>query len=348
MRIGDDALWVITARSQSETLTMQMAQYTRFFAGKLREKMLIYIRNRFLQLIPVLLGITFLSFALMHSVQGDAVDMVFDQAGMAVSDAVKTKMRADLGLDQPFLVQYTAWLSKLARGDMGTSLVSGREIFPTFISKLPQTIYLAVVSMLLTLVLALPLGIMSALQQNKLADRLIRFCGFVGNSLPNFFVALLLILLFSVKLHWFAAAQGQGWNGIILPSLTLALAMAAKYMRQIRTAVLEEMHKDYVIAAQIRGIPRKTIFYKSILHVVLINVVTLMALSLGSLLGGTAIVESIYMWDGVGRLAVEAIRMRDYPMIQAYVVWLSLIYMAMNLAADILYRYLDPRLREVE
>jgi peptide/nickel transport system permease protein len=310
--------------------------------------MLCYIRNRLLQLIPVLLGITFLSFALMHSVAGDAVDMLYDNAGVVVAETVKAELRAKLGLDQPFIVQYMTWLVNLLRGDMGVSYISHQRVFEAFISKLPQTLYLAGTSLLLTLAVSVPLGIVAALHKNKFWDYFLLVLSFIGNSLPNFFVALLLVLIFSVKLGLFAATGGSGPGGIVLPALTLAIAMSAKYMRQVRNAVLDEMHKDYVLAARARGERERVIFYKSVLKVAILNIVTLMALSLGSLLGGTAIVETIFMWDGVGQLAIRAITMRDYPMIQAYVVWMAIIYVCMNMAADILYKAVDPRIKEVQ
>ena len=309
--------------------------------------MLKYVRKRLILLIPVLLGITFLSFALLSFTAADAVDMKYDQAGIEVSEQVKTAARAKLGLDQPFLVQYANWLGKLVRGDMGTSYISGKNVFATFCSKLPNTILLAVSAMTVTLLVSLPLGIYSALHKDKMGDRLILVGSFLGNSLPNFFAALLLILIVSVKLQWLPITAGTGWQGLILPTLTLSLAMSSRYIRQIRSVVLTEMGKSYVLSAHMRGISKRTIFYKSLLHIVLLNVITLMALSLGSLLGGTAIVETIFMWDGVGKMAVDAINMRDYPIIQVYVVWLSIIYICMNLAADLLYHLVDPRIKEV-
>jgi peptide/nickel transport system permease protein len=309
--------------------------------------MLKYIRNRLLLLLPVLLGITFLSFAMMSVTASDAVDMKYENMGVEVSQEVKDQRRAELGLDKPFLVQYGVWLNKLAHGDMGTSYISGEKVVETFFSKLPRTIFLAVSAMTLTLLISLPLGVFSAIHKDKLGDRVVLFLTFIGNSMPNFFVALLLILFFSVKLNWLPIIAGSGTQGIILPTLTLTLAMSAKYIRQIRTAVLDEMGKSYVQAARMRGIREHTIFYKSMLHVVLFNVITLIALSMGSLLGGTAIVETVFSWDGVGKLAVDAINMRDYPVIQAYVVWLAVIYICMNLVADILYRLVDPRIKKV-
>lgn len=304
-----------------------------------------YIIKRLFQLFPIILGISFLSFALMHSSSGDAVDALYEKAGGEVAVEVQAKMRAELGLDKPFLVQYIDWIDNLIQGDMGVSYISGNDVFHTFVSKLPNTIYLTISSILLTVFLSIPLGIISAVKQNKFTDYLIRFLSFIGNSLPGFFVSLLLILIFSVKLGWFSAMGNEGFKSVILPTLTLSIAMASKYTRQVRASVLEEISKDYVIGAKAKGIRDSVIVYKSVLKSAMLTIITLLALSIGSLLGGTAIVESIFMWDGVGKLAIDSISMRDYPMIQAYVVWMAFIYVIVNLITDILYHALDPRVR---
>lgn len=305
--------------------------------------MLKYIAKRLMQLIPIILGITFSTFLLMHSVSGDAVDALYDNAGSA-NEAVKEEMRDRLGLNEPLLTQYINWIFKVAQGDFGKSYISGNDVLLTFCSKLPNTIYLTISSILLTIIFSVPLGILSAIKQNTWMDYLIRFLSFIGNSLPGFFVSLLLILFFSVKLKWFSAMGGEGIKSIVLPTLTLSIAMSAKYTRQIRNIVLEELGKDYVLGARARGIKEYVIFYGSVLKCAMSPIVTLFALSIGSLLGGTAIVESIFMWDGVGKLALDSILMRDDPMIQAYVVWMSVIYVVVNLVVDILYRTLDPRM----
>lgn len=280
-----------------------------------------YIINRFLQLIPILIGITLLSFVLMHSSSMDAVDVMEQNTGGSISDEEKAAIREELGLDRPLPEQYLVWLGGILTGDMGISYVSGQPVFSTFVSKLPATIALAITSVLLTVIISIPLGILSAVKQNHFLDYLIRFMSFIGNSLPNFFVSLLLIYFFSLKLKWFPVmGNAQGWKSIILPTLTLALAMASKYTRQVRATVLEELNKDYVQGARARGIQENKILYFSVLKASMLTIVTLLALSIGSLLGGTAIVESIFMWDGVGKMAVDAITMRDYPVIQAYVI----------------------------
>ena len=305
-----------------------------------------YIARRILHLIPILLGITLLSFGLMHTVAGDAIDVMEANRGTVLSEETKDRLRSELNLDKPFPVQYGIWLKNMVSGDMGTSYVSGKPVFSTFLQKLPATILLTITSILCTIIISFPLGIIAALNRNGWSDYLIRFFSFVGNSLPGFFVSLLLIYVFSLKLNLLPVMNTSGgWQGIILPTMTLTIAMSAKYVRQIRAVVLAELNKDYVIAAKARGIPYRTIILTSVMKVTLLSFITLLSLSVGSLLGGTAIIETIFMWDGVGKMTVDAILMRDYPIILAYVVWLAIIYVIFNLITDILYHYLDPRIR---
>ena len=304
-----------------------------------------YIGKRFLQLIPVLLGITFLSFAMMRAAGSDAIIELYGAKGAVAQEIIDAK-RAELGLDQPFLTQYGAWLRGLLTGDMGVSYVSGKDVFGTFVSKLPATLLLTALSIGATVIISIPLGIWAAVKHDNFTDYVLRFFSFIGNSLPNFFVALLLMQLFSIKWKLLPVISGGTTvQGTILPTLTLAIAMSAKYLRQVRAAVLEELNKDYVLGAAARGVRGRVILWKSVLKSAMLTILTLLALSIGSLLGGTAIIESIFMWDGVGKLAVDAITMRDYPLIQAYVVWMAIIYVMVNLVTDILYHVLDPRIR---
>ena len=303
-----------------------------------------YVLRRLVHLVPILIGITILSFALMHTTTDDVVDRMYETTG-TVSHEVKEAKRQELGLDKPLPVQYLNWLGGMATGDMGVSYISGKSVFGTFIQKLPNTILLTLTSIVLTVLLAIPLGIWAAVRQNKFSDYLIRFLSFVGNSLPGFFLSLLLIYLFSVKLDWLPVMGNQGIKSVILPTVTLAVSMAAKYTRQIRATVLDELGKDYVVGARARGVRENTILWRSVLKSSMLTLSTLLALSIGSLLGGTAIVDSIFMWDGVGKMAIDARLMKDYPIIQAYVVWMAVIYVAVNLVTDLLYHYHDPRVR---
>lgn len=305
-----------------------------------------YVIKRLLQLIPILLVITFLSFGMMRLAGSDAVLQKMENTGMVVSQEVMDKARAELGLDKPFLNQYFVWLGNLLRGDMGTSYISGEEVFPAFISKLPATLLLTVVSIVLTIVISIPLGVLAAVKQNKFTDYLIRVASFLGNSMPNFFVALLLMYFFAIRMKLFPVIASEvSMESVALPAFTLAIAMSAKYLRQVRATVLDELSKDYVVGARARGVRFSVTLYKSVLKACLVTIITLLTLSIGSLLGGTAIVESIFLWDGVGKLAVDAINMRDYPMIQAYVMWMAIIYVCVNLITDLSYRFLDPRIR---
>lgn len=305
-----------------------------------------YVIKRTLQLIPILLGITLLSFLLMNTGTADVIDVMESNTGGVLSLQEKEQLRAELGLDKPIVLQYVVWLGKVLRGDMGVSFVSGQPVFSTFLSRLPATICLTITSILFTVAVSIPLGIWAAVRQDGWIDHLIRFLSFIGNSLPNFFVSLLLIYFFALKLKLFPVmGDAGGIKSVVLPTLTLGIAMASKYTRQVRAAVLEEMGKGYVQGARARGVGEKKILWSSVLKSSMLTIVTLLALSIGSLLGGTAIVESIFMWNGVGKMAVDAITMRDYPVIQAYVIWMAVIYVCVNLVTDIVYHYLDPRIR---
>ena len=304
-----------------------------------------YVLRRIAQLIPVLIGITFLSFAMMRIAGSDAITEMYGNKG-GVDQAIIDAARADLGLDKPFLTQYFSWLGGMLTGDMGTSYISGRNVFDTFVSKLPATLLLTALSILLTIVISIPLGVLAAVRHDRFTDYLIRFTSFVGNSLPNFFVAMLLMYFLSIKLGWLPViSNGLSLKSAAMPTLTLAIAMSAKYLRQVRATVLEELNKDYVCGAQARGVRGRVTLWKSVMKSSMLTIITLLALSIGSLLGGTAIIESIFMWDGVGKLAVDAITMRDYPIIQAYVVWMAIIYVLVNLITDLLYHAMDPRIR---
>ena len=281
----------------------------------------------------------------MQSSKTDAVDLIYKDASNVASEEVKEEIRKELGLDKPFLVQYTVWLGNVLKGDMGMSYVMKKPVFSEFMKRLPNTIALTISSVVVTFLVSVPLGILSAVKQNKITDYIIRFLSFTGNSMPGFFLSLILIYVFSLKLNLLPVMGNNGFKSIVLPTLTLSIAMSSKYTRQIRATVLEELNKEYVLGLRSRGVKEKSILYVNILKVALLTVVTLLGLSIGSLLGGTAIVESIFMWDGVGKLAVDSIKMMDYPMIQAYVIWMAVIFVVINLMTDILYNYLDPRIR---
>ena len=305
-----------------------------------------YAFKRLIQLIPILFGITFLSFLLMYMAGSDAVTEMYSNRGVEVAQEIIDERKAALGLNLSFGEQYLNWLWAMLHGDMGASFVTGENVLTAFLRKLPATLMLTGLSIVLTVLISLPCGILAAVRHDRGIDLILRFGSFMGNAMPNFFVAMLLMEFLGIQLGLLPViSSGTDLESALLPTLTLSIAMSAKYMRQVRSAVLEELGKEYVLGAKARGISASVILWKNVMKAAMLTIMTLLALSIGSLLGGTAIVESIFMWDGVGKLAVDAINMRDYPVIQAYVMWMAIIYVLVNLVADLLYHELDPRIR---
>ena len=237
----------------------------------------------------LMLGVTLLTFAMLRFAAGDAVELLYENLGTSVSQAVLDAKRAELGLDQPFFVQYGRWLWDLLHGDLGTSYVSGVPVLPTLLSKVPATLLLTGASLGLTILLSVPLGIVSAVFHGRWIDYLIRAVSFVGNSLPNFFAALLLLLIFAVKLRWLPVIDLGGGGSLVLPSVTLALAMSSRYTRQIRAAVLEELEQDYVTGALARGVGRKTVLLSNVLRAALPGGLTDFVLVFAAQAAGTAL-----------------------------------------------------------
>lgn len=305
------------------------------------------ILNRIAQMAVVLVGISFITFALIYMAPGDPVRVMYSSGGVMPSEEVINQTREAMGLNKPFLVQYFNWLTSCLHGDFGTSYSSGKPVIGILMERLVPTLKLALLSLIIMLIISIPSGIIAAVKQNKIADYAIRGITFLGVSIPNFWVGLILLYVVALKLKLLpVVAVGGGFKAMILPALTLAFAMAAKYTRQVRTAVLEELNKDYVIGAKARGLSNGKILLRHVFPNSLLPLITLLGLSLGSLLGGTAVVEVIFSYPGLGNLAVSAITAYDYPVIQAYVLWIALIYMVINLIVDISYSLVDPKVRE--
>ena len=294
----------------------------------------------------VLIGISFLTFTLTFISPGDPVRNMYISMGLVPDEALIAETRAQMGLDDPFFTQYFRWLGNCLKGDFGTSFSWGKPVVQLLASRLWPTLKLALMSMVLMLIVAVPLGVLSAVNQNKPIDYIVRAITFFGVSLPNFWVGLLLILVFCVKLKLLPVVSAGGtFKDLILPAVTLAIAMSAKYTRQVRTAVLEELHSDYVVGARARGVPERKILWGNVFPNSLLPLITMLGLSIGSLLGGTSVVEVIFSYPGMGKMAVESITTLDYNMIQAFVLWVALIYMVINLLVDMSYNYIDPRMR---
>lgn len=305
--------------------------------------------SRLGQIILVLLGISFITFALVMLAPGDVVrQMIAGNEDIIVSQAEIDALRAELGLDKPFFFQYLDWLGRALQGKLGFSYMVKKPVVEALMEGLPGTIVLSLASLIMMMVVAIPAGIYSAVKRGSMVDNIVRGFTFMGVSMPGFWVGLMLLWFFGLKLDLLPIVGGEiGIDTLILPSLTLAIAMASKYTRQVRTAILEELHQDYVVGARARGMSESHILWKEVLPNAMLPLITLLGLSLGNLLGGAAVIEMVFQWPGLGRMAIEAITYRDFQLVQGVVVWIALMYMVINLIVDISYNYLDPRLRKV-
>lgn len=303
--------------------------------------------KRFLQILIILIGISFLSFLLIFISPGDPVTSMYASTGMMPSEEVINETREELGLNRIFIEQYSTWLWNCLHGDFGNSFSMHKPVAELLLSRLLPTIQLSLLSLVIMLAFSVPFGVLAAVYKEKPIDHLVRGISFFGVSMPNFWVGLLLLYVAALKLRLVPTVSTEGgFKQLILPALTLAFAMSAKYTRQVRTAVLEELNQDYVTGARARGLSERTILWRHVFPNALLPLVTMLGLSLGSLLGGTAVVEVIFGYQGLGNLAVTAITAMDYPLVQGFVLWIALIYMAVNLVVDISYEFLDPRIRE--
>lgn len=305
------------------------------------------IIRRVLQFIPVLLGITFLAFLLIYFSPSDPVSVRMSAGGISVSPEIMESMRRSMGLDRPLLVQYGDWLWNILHGNMGKSYITDADVLDQILKALPYTLKMAGASLLLTLCISIPVGILTAAMQNSKFDYVVRVMAFVGNALPNFIIALCLMFIFSYRLGWIPVLAMTKPIGLILPALTLALVMSSRYIRQIRAAMLDELSKGYVVGLRSRGLSETTILYKNALKNIMVTVITLTGISLGSLLGGTVIVETVFTWPGLGSLIMEGISQRDYPVVQAVIVWMASAFMVVNLLTDISYTVFNPKIKDI-
>ena len=305
------------------------------------------IIRRVLQFIPVLLGITFLAFLLIYLSPSDPVSVRMSAGGISVNPEIMESMRRSMGLDRPLLIQYGDWLWNIIHGNMGKSYITDADVLDQILKALPYTLKMAGASLLLTLCISIPVGILTAAMQNSKFDYVVRVMAFVGNALPNFIIALCLMFIFSYRLGWIPVLATTKPIGLILPALTLALVMSSRYIRQIRAAMLDELSKGYVVGLRSRGLSETTILYKNVLKNIMVTVITLTGISLGSLLGGTVIVETVFTWPGLGSLIMEGISQRDYPVVQAVIVWMASAFMVVNLLTDISYTVFNPKIKDI-
>ena len=304
------------------------------------------LASRLLQMLIVLIGISFLTFLLTYLSPGDPVRNMYTSAGIMPTEELIQQTRDEMGFNDPFLMQYSRWITNCLKGDFGKSYSLNKPVVKLLSARLWPTLKLTLMSMVLMLIVAVPLGVLSAVYRNKPIDYIVRAITFFGVSIPNFWVGLLLILYFCVRLRLLPVVSSGGtFKDLLLPAVTLAIAMSAKYTRQVRTAVLEELSSDYVVGARARGVKDSKILWGNVFPNSLLPLITMLGLSVGSLLGGTSVVEVIFSYPGLGNLAVNAISSADYFLVQGYVLWVSVIYMVVNLLVDISYNYVDPRMR---
>ena len=297
-------------------------------------------------MIIVLIGISFVTFLLTYLSPGDPVRNMYLANGIMPDEEQVAVTREEMGLNDPFLTQYGRWVSNCLHGDFGKSYSLNKPVTDLLAARLMPTLKLAIFAMVIMLAVSVPLGVLSALHKDKPIDYIVRGLTFFGVSIPNFWAGLLLILLFCVQLKMLPVVSSAGTFGdMILPAVTLALSMSAKYTRQVRAAILDELSSDHVIGARARGVAEWKILWRNVFPNALLPLITLFGLSIGSLLGGTSVVEVIFSYPGLGNLAVSAITSYDYNLIQGYVLWVSVIYMAVNLVVDVSYRFIDPRIR---
>lgn len=303
--------------------------------------------NRLLQMLATLVGVSFLTFCLTYIAPGDPAMMVLEAGDTIVSEELIQKTREEMGLDKPFLVQYVNWMGGLLHGDMGLSYSAKKPVTEKLAEGFVGTLFLAAVTIVFVLVISLPLGIWSAVRQNEWPDYLVRVCSFLGVSMPNFWLGLMLLYIFGLKLGLFPITSSSVTaKGVVLPALTLAIYQSTKYVRQVRTVILDELHQDYVTGARARGLSEQAILWKHVLPNAVLPLITLLGMSIGWLLGGVAVIEIVFSWPGIGNTAVRAIMMRDYPLIEGFVLWIAVAYMVINFLVDLSYAYLDPKLRK--
>ena len=291
----------------------------------------------------VLIGISFLTFLLTYLSPGDPVRNMYTATGIMPTEELIQQTRDEMGFNDPFLTQYFRWLGNCLKGDFGNSYSLNKPVVLLLSARLWPTLKLTLMSLGIMLILAVPLGVLSAVYKNRPIDYFVRAITFFGVSIPNFWVGLLLILIFCVKMKLLpVVSSGGSFRDLLLPAVTLAIAMSAKYTRQVRTAVLEELGSDYVIGARARGVRERKILWGNVFPNSLLPLITMLGLSVGSLLGGTSVVEVIFSYPGLGSLAVNAITSADYFLVQGYVLWVAVIYMVINLIVDLSYNYVDP------
>ncbi|MCK5876594.1 MAG: ABC transporter permease [Candidatus Marithrix sp.] len=302
--------------------------------------MLSFLFSRLLSTLVVMLGVVTLVFLLIHLVPGDPVQAMLGESATFADQEV---LRTSLGLNQPLLIQWQSYMLGLLQGDLGISLYSKSPIIDMLWERFPATLELALAGLLVALVLALPLGSIAALRKDSVYDNGSMVFALLGVSIPNFWLGPMLIYLFSLTLGWLPVSGNEGFSSLILPAITLGTALAAILARMIRATLLEVLNEDYIRTARAKGLRESAIIIHHALRNASLPLITILGLQLGTLLGGAVITEIIFAWPGIGQLTIESIERRDYPVVQACILLISLSYVLVNTMTDLLYAWLDPR-----
>ena len=298
--------------------------------------------KRLLGVVPVVFGVVLLTFLLVHAVPGDPVEVML---GESASSADRMQLRADLGLNQPIYMQFGVYLNKLVHGDLGVSIHSKKPIIDLLTERLPATAKLALLALSFAIFIGLPFGIIAALKVNQWPDKLANLLSLSISAMPHFWMGPMLMMVFALWLGLLPVSGMESGAAIILPALTLGFGLAAILTRMTRASMLEVLHEDFIRTARAKGLTEYAVILRHALRAALLPIVTVLGLQLGSLLAGTVITETVFSWDGVGSLLVESIEKRDYPVMQACVLVVAFFYVTVNLATDIIYTKIDPRVR---
>ena len=301
------------------------------------------ILKRVLGLVLILLVLSFLVFGIMYLAPGDPAEKRLTSQGVVVTKEILQAERERLGLLRPFIVRYADWLKNVLRGDFGISFKDDLPVAPKLIKGLKNTIWLALSSLFLALIISFPLGILSAVKKGKLVDHIARLFSFIGNSLPNFLISVLLMYLLCIQIKVFPVIADGSVKGLMLPALSLAIPMAGRFTRQIRSELIDQLGEEYVVGMKLRRVKGRFILINNVLRNSLGHILTIIGLQIGTLMGGSVVIESIFRWPGIGKLVMDSITARDYPVIMGFVLIMGTIYVVINLIVDIIYRLLDPR-----
>ncbi|MDO5294151.1 MAG: ABC transporter permease [bacterium] len=304
-----------------------------------------YVIRRLIQLIPILLGITFLTFTLLYLSPGDPAQKKLSAQGVAVTSEMLERTREEMGLNEPFLKQYFSWLGNAMRGDLGISYKDGTLVSTKLTNGLVNTAVLAFAALICAIAISMPLGVYTAVRKNKAADYIIRFFCFAGNAIPNFLLAILLMYFLCIKMRIFPVIAQRSVKGLFLPVAALTIPLISRFIRQIRVVVLQELEKEYVTCARSRGMKGRYILFHHVLHNCMVSIISVFGLAVGTLMGGSVIIETIFMWPGIGKAVMDAITARDYPVIQGFVIISAVIYVGINLLIDLSYHQFNAKIK---